>query len=96
MILHLALINKDLITLCIIRAGNKRIFTAFSWRSDIFCFCSWDEWVPESRVLRYNETNIQRQKDLLATYANKKDDKQKDTTTKKNERKRPLPSGDKV
>ncbi|KAI3660147.1 hypothetical protein MP638_002544 [Amoeboaphelidium occidentale] len=56
---------------------------------------TWDEWVPESRVLRYNETNIQRQKDLLATYANKKDDKQKDTTTKKNERKRPLPSGDK-
>ncbi|KAK9506631.1 hypothetical protein O3M35_008526 [Rhynocoris fuscipes] len=25
---------------------------------------SWDEWVPETRVLKYNETNIQKQKEL--------------------------------
>lgn len=25
---------------------------------------SWDEWVPEDRVLKYNEANVQRQKDL--------------------------------
>ncbi|XP_014291971.1 mortality factor 4-like protein 1 [Halyomorpha halys] len=25
---------------------------------------SWDEWVPESRVLKYNEANLQRQKEL--------------------------------
>ncbi|GFQ65653.1 mortality factor 4-like protein 1 [Trichonephila clavata] len=29
---------------------------------------NWDEWVPESRVLRYNEANLQRQKDLLAAH----------------------------
>ena len=27
-------------------------------------FHSWDEWVPESRVLKLNDQNIQRQKDL--------------------------------
>ncbi|CAH0391673.1 unnamed protein product [Bemisia tabaci] len=26
---------------------------------------SWDEWVPEDRVLKYNEQNLQRQKDLI-------------------------------
>ena len=26
--------------------------------------CSWDEWVPESRVLKYNEANVQKQKEL--------------------------------
>lgn len=25
---------------------------------------SWDEWVPESRVLKLNDANINRQKDL--------------------------------
>uniref|UniRef100_A0A1B6KNU0 Mortality factor 4-like protein 1 n=1 Tax=Graphocephala atropunctata TaxID=36148 RepID=A0A1B6KNU0_9HEMI len=25
---------------------------------------SWDEWVPESRVLKFNDTNLQKQKDL--------------------------------
>jgi len=24
---------------------------------------SWDEWVPESRVLKYNEANVQLQKE---------------------------------
>ncbi|XP_032906371.1 mortality factor 4-like protein 1 isoform X4 [Amblyraja radiata] len=26
--------------------------------------CSWDEWVPESRVLKYVDTNLQKQKEL--------------------------------
>lgn len=25
---------------------------------------SWDEWVPENRVLKYNEANVQRQKEV--------------------------------
>ncbi|XP_035226446.1 mortality factor 4-like protein 1 [Stegodyphus dumicola] len=27
---------------------------------------SWDEWVPESRVLKYNDANMQKQKELEA------------------------------
>lgn len=30
---------------------------------------SWDEWVPESRVLKYNELNVQRQKDVQRAHA---------------------------
>ena len=26
---------------------------------------NWDEWVPESRVLKYNQANLQRQKELV-------------------------------
>ncbi|XP_015790748.1 mortality factor 4-like protein 1 isoform X2 [Tetranychus urticae] len=29
---------------------------------------SWDEWVPESRVLKYNETNVAKQKELQESY----------------------------
>lgn len=25
---------------------------------------SWDEWVPENRVLKYNEANVQKQKEV--------------------------------
>lgn len=35
----------------------KRIFMEFI----IF---SWDEWVPENRVLKYNEANVQLQKEI--------------------------------
>lgn len=31
--------------------------------------CSWDEWVPESRVLKYNDANCQRQKDVQRAHA---------------------------
>lgn len=37
--------------------------------SNILFHCSWDEWVPENRVLKYNETNIQKQKDLAKQHA---------------------------
>jgi mortality factor 4-like protein 1 len=30
----------------------------------LFSSFSWDEWVPESRVLKYNEANVQKQKEL--------------------------------
>lgn len=29
---------------------------------------SWDEWVPESRILKYNETNVAKQKELQESY----------------------------
>lgn len=31
---------------------------------------SWDEWVPESRVLKYNETNVQRQREVQRAHSN--------------------------
>ena len=34
-----------------------------------FLFGSWDEWVPESRVLKYNETGLQKQKELQKAHA---------------------------
>lgn len=49
---------------------------------------NWDEWVPESRVLKYNETALQKQKELAKAHAktksagakvkNKKGDSEKD------------------
>lgn len=29
---------------------------------------SWDEWVPESRILKYNEANVARQKELQKSH----------------------------
>lgn len=31
--------------------------------------CSWDEWVPESRVLKYNEANVKKMEDLAKQHA---------------------------
>lgn len=33
---------------------------------------SWDEWVPESRVLKFNDSNLQKQKDLLKQHGKDK------------------------
>lgn len=30
---------------------------------------SWDEWVPENRVLKYNEANVQKQKEVSKLHA---------------------------
>ncbi|GBP06844.1 Mortality factor 4-like protein 1 [Eumeta japonica] len=30
---------------------------------------SWDEWVPESRVLKYNEANVQKQKEVQRAHS---------------------------
>ena len=39
------------------------------WRlHDSYCY-SWDEWVPESRVLKYNEANVQRQKEVQRAHS---------------------------
>ncbi|XP_005181092.1 mortality factor 4-like protein 1 [Musca domestica] len=40
---------------------------------------NWDEWVPEHRVLKYNETNLQRQKDLQKEHDAKKEKNRKNT-----------------
>lgn len=40
-------------------------------------FFSWDEWVPEHRVLKYNETNLQRQKELQKEHDAKKEKNKK-------------------
>lgn len=33
-------------------------------RFELFFVCSWDEWVPESRVLKYVDSNLAKQKEL--------------------------------
>lgn len=46
---------------------------------------SWDEWVPESRVLKYNEANVQRQKDVQRAHSSQQStqkNKKGNTTTK--------------
>lgn len=35
----------------------------------IFPGSSWDEWVPENRVLKYNEANVQKQKEVSKLHA---------------------------
>lgn len=34
-----------------------------------FTVNSWDEWVPENRVLKYNDANVQRQKEVSKLHA---------------------------
>ncbi|XP_030565696.1 nuA4 complex subunit EAF3 homolog [Drosophila novamexicana] len=48
---------------------------------------NWDEWVPESRVLKYNEDNVKRQKELARVYGerSKKDNKKGSAKAKKME-----------
>ena len=29
-----------------------------------YCKCSWDEWAPEARILKYNEANLAKQQDM--------------------------------
>lgn len=47
---------------------------------------SWDEWVPESRVLKYNEANVAKQKEVQKAHSNQpaksKKTKKKAETTK--------------
>lgn len=31
--------------------------------------CSWDEWVPESRILKFTEASLQKQKELQKAHA---------------------------
>ncbi|TMW52295.1 hypothetical protein DOY81_002628 [Sarcophaga bullata] len=40
---------------------------------------NWDEWVPEHRVLKYNDTNLQRQKELQKEHDAKKEKSKKGT-----------------
>ncbi|XP_020286018.1 mortality factor 4-like protein 1 isoform X2 [Pseudomyrmex gracilis] len=46
---------------------------------------NWDEWVPESRVLKYNEANVQRQKEVQRAHSSQQStqkNKKGNTTTK--------------
>lgn len=47
-----------------------------------FCF-SWDEWVPESRVLKYNEANVAKQKEVQKAHSSQP--KSKKSKTRKSE-----------
>lgn len=44
-------------------------------------FFSWDEWVPETRVLRWSEENIQMQSRLKSLYRTKQTKSSASTTT---------------
>lgn len=46
---------------------------------------SWDEWVPESRVLKYNEANVQKQKELQRAHKANPQKNKKATKTRKSE-----------
>ena len=37
----------------------------FESKLKFFYNSSWDEWVPDSRILKHNEENIKKQKDLI-------------------------------
>lgn len=45
-------------------------------------FYSWDEWVPESRILKYNDANVARQKDLQKSHKSRLQKKTKGSTPK--------------
>ena len=40
---------------------------------------SWDEWVPESRILKLVEENLERQRDLQSSYSRKREPSKKST-----------------
>lgn len=52
---------------------------------------SWDEWVPETRILKYNDENLKKQSDLKESYSvtKKKDAKKSDSTMPDKNKKRP-------
>ncbi|XP_046400789.1 mortality factor 4-like protein 1 [Ischnura elegans] len=54
---------------------------------------NWDEWVPESRVLKYNEANVQKQKELQKAHEAQMKNK-KSTKTTLSKRKSETPAKD--
>jgi hypothetical protein len=56
------------ISSCTIRGGSRRGLS-FVFVFDSFCYLTldrWDEWVPITRLLKFNDTNVQLQKALMA------------------------------
>lgn len=51
---------------------------------------SWDEWVPESRVLKYNESNVQKQREVQKAHSNQQPTQRnkKNTTATKSQGRR--------
>jgi len=61
-----------------VKDKNVKYFIHYSgWNKN------WDEWVPESRVLKYNDANMQRQKELEAAHGKGKKTKTVKSTSKK-------------
>ncbi|KAF8792751.1 Mortality factor 4-like protein 1 like protein [Argiope bruennichi] len=77
-----------------IRDKHMKYFIHYSgWNKN------WDEWVPECRVLKYNEVNLQKQKELEKTHKKVKKSKPMKIVPKKDEKEREiitLPSFDKT
>ena len=51
----------------------------------------WDEWVPESRVLKYNEANLHKQKDLMKLHGKDKVKRGKPSKLSRSERDKDTP-----
>ncbi len=47
--------------------SNEFFFLLFSF--SLQTICSWDEWVLEDRVLKYNDANVQKQKEVSKQHA---------------------------
>ncbi|GBN24697.1 Mortality factor 4-like protein 1 [Araneus ventricosus] len=63
---------------CQIKEKNVKYFIHYSgWNKN------WDEWVPESRVLKYNDANMQKQKELEAAHGKVKKSKAGKSGSKK-------------
>lgn len=64
----LSVLSSDLMFVLIFFVCLNEIEFIFSVmgvsRFSIFFFHSWDEWVPESRVLKYVDSNLAKQKEL--------------------------------
>jgi hypothetical protein len=56
--------------------NNSQLQIFYYFGLNIFSSCydkhSWDEWVPETRTLKYNEENLKRQADLNESLQAKK------------------------
>ncbi|GBN86987.1 Mortality factor 4-like protein 1 [Araneus ventricosus] len=64
-----------------IRDKHMKYFIHYSgWNKN------WDEWVPECRVLKYNEANLQKQKELEKTHKKVKKSKPMKIVPKKEEK----------
>ncbi|CAL1283884.1 unnamed protein product [Larinioides sclopetarius] len=64
-----------------IRDKHMKYFIHYSgWNKN------WDEWVPECRVLKYNEANLQKQKELEKTHKKVKKSKPMKVVLKKEEK----------
>jgi MRG len=62
--------EMDLIFWFITRDGMKSTQGLFSPKFYLSFYCRWDEWVPQARLLKYNEENLLKQKNLSSVIQN--------------------------